>query len=36
VNLDVFGFSLTDEEIAAIDSLNKDHRTGPDPDNFDF
>ncbi|MCZ0754908.1 aldo/keto reductase [Anoxybacillus sp. J5B_2022] len=35
-NADVFDFELTAEEMKAIDSLNKDQRIGPDPDNFDF
>lgn len=33
-NIDIFDFALTPEEIAAIDALNSDLRTGPDPDNF--
>ncbi|MCO7175819.1 aldo/keto reductase [Sporolactobacillus kofuensis] len=35
-NGDLFDFDLSKEEMAAIDALNQDHRTGPDPDNFDF
>lgn len=35
-NADVFDFELTKEDMAAIDALNKDERTGPDPDNFNF
>lgn len=35
-NIDIFDFNLTDEDIKKIDSLNKDLRVGPDPDNFDF
>ncbi|MDB1949293.1 hypothetical protein PMY38_01695 [Clostridium tertium] len=35
-NIDVFNFNLSDDEMAKIDSLNKDLRVGPDPDNFDF
>lgn len=35
-NLDIFDFSLTTEEINDIDKLNKNMRTGPDPDNFTF
>ena len=31
-NLDVFDFSLTAEEVAAIDALDKGVRGGPDPD----
>lgn len=33
-NLDVFGFTLTDEEIAAVEAMNTDTRIGPDPDRF--
>ncbi|MDN3954655.1 aldo/keto reductase [Sporolactobacillus laevolacticus] len=35
-NGDVFDFELSAEDMAAISALNQDHRTGPDPDNFDF
>ncbi len=35
-NFAVFDFELTPEEITAINQLNKDHRFGADPDNFDF
>lgn len=35
-NIDVFDFNLSDDDIAKIDSLNKDLRVGPDPDNFNF
>lgn len=35
-NGDVFDFELSAEDMAAISTLNQDHRTGPDPDNFDF
>lgn len=35
-NLDVFDFSLVADEVAAITALNTFHRTGADPDNFDF
>lgn len=31
-NLDIFDFSLTDDEIASIDALDKGVRGGPDPD----
>lgn len=31
-NIDVFDFSLTDEEMAAIAALDRGLRTGPDPD----
>ena len=35
-NFDIFDFSLTEEDVLAIDALNKNQRGGPDPDNFDF
>jgi methylglyoxal/glyoxal reductase len=35
-NFDIFDFSLSQEDIEAINLLNKNLRTGPDPDNFDF
>lgn len=35
-NSTVFDFELTEEEMNQIDGLNKNHRVGPDPDNFDF
>lgn len=35
-NIDVFGFSLTDEEMSAIDSVNINARVRYDPDNCDF
>ena len=35
-NIDIFGFNLSKDDIDRIDSLNKDLRVGPDPDNFDF
>ncbi|MFD4988570.1 aldo/keto reductase [Streptomyces sp. NPDC058374] len=31
-NLDVFGFTLTDDEMAAVAALDEGLRTGPDPD----
>ena len=31
-NFDVFDFSLTAEEVAAIDALDKGVRGGPDPE----
>ena len=31
-NLDVFGFELTPAEMTALDGLNRDERTGPDPE----
>jgi 2,5-diketo-D-gluconate reductase A len=33
-NFDVFGFHLTDAEMAAIEALDAGERTGPDPDTF--
>jgi diketogulonate reductase-like aldo/keto reductase len=33
-NIDVFDFSLSDEEMAAIDALDAGERTGPDPETF--
>ncbi|MFC8596873.1 aldo/keto reductase [Isoptericola sp. NPDC057191] len=33
-NLDVFGFDLTDAELAAVDGLERDGRTGPHPSAF--
>ena len=35
-NADVFDFELSPEDMDKLDSLNKNHRFGPDPDNFDF
>jgi len=35
-NIDVFDFNLTDEDINVINSLNRNERVGPDPDNFQF
>ncbi|MFC7440685.1 aldo/keto reductase [Laceyella putida] len=35
-NADVFDFELSQEDMARIDALDKHHRFGPDPDNFDF
>ncbi|WP_425429799.1 aldo/keto reductase [Corynebacterium pacaense] len=33
-NIDIFGFELAAEEIAAIDALNRDERRGPNPNEF--
>jgi 2,5-diketo-D-gluconate reductase A len=33
-NFDVFDFELDPDDVAAIDALNRDQRTGPDPDRF--
>lgn len=35
-NLDVLGFTLSDDEVAEISALNKDLRTGPNPDEFNW
>ncbi|MGW0085109.1 aldo/keto reductase [Streptomyces sp. NPDC003393] len=35
-NIDVFGFSLDEEDLAAISALNEDRRLGPDPATFDM
>ncbi|MFX3672931.1 MAG: aldo/keto reductase [Paenisporosarcina sp.] len=35
-NSSIFDFELTKEDMKRIDDLNKNERTGPDPDNFDF
>ena len=31
-----FDFELSEEDISRIDQLDKHHRVGPDPDNFEF
>ena len=33
-NFDIFDFELSGEDVEAISALNKDQRTGPDPDTF--
>ncbi|WP_129692115.1 aldo/keto reductase [Gottfriedia acidiceleris] len=35
-NANIFDFELTEEDMNQINSLNQNHRVGPDPDNFDF
>jgi len=35
-NADVFDFELSVEDMATINGMNKDYRTGPDPDEFDM
>jgi len=35
-NADIFDFEISVEDMAFINSLNKNERTGTDPDNFDF
>ncbi len=34
-NFDIFDFGLSSGEIEAISALNRNERTGPDPDTFD-
>jgi 2,5-diketo-D-gluconate reductase A len=33
-NFEVFGFELDEDDVAAISGLDRDGRTGPDPDHF--
>lgn len=33
-NMEIFYFELTEDEMKKIDSLNRDERTGPNPDTF--
>lgn len=33
-NIDVFDFELTEDQMATLDNLNEDKRTGPDPDHY--
>ncbi|MDI9564545.1 MAG: aldo/keto reductase [Bacteroidota bacterium] len=35
-NIDVFDFELSEEDMLSIDSLDRHHRFGADPDNFNF
>ncbi|MCA5922351.1 aldo/keto reductase [Curtobacterium oceanosedimentum] len=35
-NFAIFDFELSDGDMTAITSLDKGHRTGPDPDTFDY
>lgn len=35
-NFDVFGFELADDDMALISALNRDERTGPNPDEFNW
>ena len=35
-NIDIFDFELSGEDVEAITALNKNQRTGPDPDTFDM
>jgi 2,5-diketo-D-gluconate reductase A len=35
-NFAIFDFELSDEDMTDITGLDKGHRTGPDPDTFDY
>jgi 2,5-diketo-D-gluconate reductase A len=35
-NFNIFDFELSSEEVATITALNRNERTGPDPDTFDM
>lgn len=35
-NANVFDFSISEKDIAIMDSLHRGYRTGPDPDDFNF
>ena len=35
-NADLYGFTLSDDEMAAIDAMDRDDRVGPNPDEIDF
>ncbi|MFD2613092.1 aldo/keto reductase [Paenibacillus gansuensis] len=35
-NAQIFDFELSADDMAKIDGLNRNERTGPDPDNFNF
>jgi 2,5-diketo-D-gluconate reductase A len=35
-NFALFDFELTEDDLREIDSLNRDERTGPDPDTFNY
>jgi 2,5-diketo-D-gluconate reductase A len=35
-NFDVFDFALSEDDLREITALNRDERTGPDPDTFDY
>ncbi|MGZ3215389.1 aldo/keto reductase [Paracoccus sp. T5] len=35
-NFEVLDFELTQQEMAALDGLDRNHRTGPDPETFDY
>jgi 2,5-diketo-D-gluconate reductase A len=35
-NIDIFDFELSAQDMETVSALNKDRRTGPDPDTFDL
>ena len=35
-NADIFDFELAEDDVAYLDSLDRDERSGPHPDHFDF
>lgn len=35
-NFDIFDFELSGDDVAAISGLNRNERTGPDPDSFNY
>ncbi|MFB6343298.1 aldo/keto reductase [Saccharicrinis sp. FJH62] len=35
-NVDIFDFELSEEEMRAINALDRNQRVGPDPENFNF
>ena len=35
-NADLYGFELTNDEMTAIDAMDRGERIGPDPDHFEF
>jgi 2,5-diketo-D-gluconate reductase A len=35
-NIDIFDFELSGDDVEAISALNRNERTGPDPDKFDM
>lgn len=35
-NADIFDFELSESDVAFIDAMDRNHRLGPDPDNFEW
>ncbi len=35
-NVEIFDFELTDTDVSLITGLNRDERTGPDPDEMNW